>query len=82
MLAQPALAIVIPTTGAIFFYGCEAITENNIISKVLVTTGDILSLPMKGVEILWNRYGSPVIKKVFRIPVILNMTQILKTGSG
>ena len=79
---QPALAIAIPTTGAMFFYGCGAIAGNNTIGKVLVTTGNILALPMKGVEIMWNSYGNPVIQKVFGIPVILNMTQTFKTGPG
>ena len=80
--AQPALAIAIPTTGAMFFYGCGAILGNNTIGKIFVTTGDILALPMKGVEMVWNSYGNPVIHKVFGIPVILNMTQSFKTGPG
>ena len=80
--AQPALAIAIPTTGAMFFYGCGAIAGNNTIGKALVTTGDVLALPMKGVEMMWNSYGNPVIQKVFGIPVILNMTQTFKTGPG
>ena len=80
--AQPALAIAIPTTGAMFFYGCGAVFGNNTIGKVFVTTGDVLALPMKGVEIMWNSYGNPVIQKVFGIPVILNMTQTFKTGPG
>ena len=80
--AQPALAIAIPTTGAIFFYGCGAVFGNNTIGKVLVTTGDVLALPMKGVEVMWNSYGNPVIQKVFGMPVILNMTQTFKIGPG
>lgn len=80
--AQPALAVAIPTTGAIFFYGCGAIAGNNTIGKALVTTGDILALPMKGIEIMWNSYGNPVIQKVFGIPLILNMTQTFKAGPG
>nr|QUS63954.1 hypothetical protein [Haslea silbo] len=80
--AQPALAIAIPTTGAIFFYGCGAIAGNNTIGKALITTGDVLVLPMKGIELMWNSYGNPIIHKVFGIPVILNMTQTLKTGPG
>lgn len=72
--AQPALAIAIPTTGAMFFYGCGAIAGNNTIGKALVTTGDVFALPMKGVEIMWNSYVNRVIRKVFGIPVILNMT--------
>jgi len=80
--AQPALAIAIPTTGAIFFYACGAVFGNNTVAKACVTTGDILALPMKGVEILWNSYGNTAIQKVFGIPVILNMTQGFKTGPG
>ena len=80
--AQPALAVAIPTTGAMFFYGCGAVFGNNMIGKVFVTTGDVLALPMKGVEIMWNSYGNSVIQKVFGIPVILNMTQTFKTGPG
>jgi uncharacterized membrane protein (UPF0136 family) len=80
--AQPMLAVAIPTTGAIFFYGCGAIVGNNAFGKTLVTTGDILAFPMKGVEIMWNSYGNPVIQKVFGIPIILNMTQAFKTGPG
>ena len=80
--AQPMLAVAIPTTGAMFFYGCGAIVGNNTVGKVFVTTGDALALPMKGVEIMWNSYGNPVIQKVFGIPVILNMTQTFKTGPG
>jgi hypothetical protein len=37
---------------------------------------------MKGVEIMRNSYGNPVIQKVFGIPFILNMTQSFKTGPG
>ena len=80
--AQPYLAVAIPTTGAMFFYGCGAIVGNNTIGKALVTTGDILALPMKGVELMWNSYGNLIIQKVFGIPVILNMTQTFKTGPG
>ena len=81
--AQPALAIAISTTGAMFFYGCGAVFGNgSTIGKVLVTTGDVLALPMKGVEIMWNSYGNPVIQKTVGIPVILNMTQTFKTGPG
>jgi hypothetical protein len=80
--AQPMLAIAIPTTGAMFFYGCGAIVGNNTFGKVLVTTGDVLAIPMKGVEIMWNSYGNPVIEKVFGIPLIFNMTQTFKTGPG
>jgi len=80
--AQPILAVAIPTTGAIFFYGCGAIVGNNAFGKTLVTTGDVLAFPMKGVEIMWNSYGNPVIQKVFGIPIILNMTQAFKTGPG
>ena len=80
--AQPALAIAIPTTGAMFFYGCGMVFGDNVVGKALITTGDVLALPMKGVEIMWNSYGNPVIQKVFGIPVILNMTQTFKTGPG
>lgn len=80
--AQPALAVAIPTTGAMFFYGCGAVFGDNVIGKVFVTTGDVLALPMKGVEVMWNSYGNSVIQKVFGTPVILNMTQTFKTGPG
>ena len=80
--AQPYLAVAIPTTGAMFFYGCGAIIGNNQFGKAFVTTGDVLALPMKGVEIMWNSYGNPIIQKVFGIPFILNMTQTFKTGPG
>jgi hypothetical protein len=80
--SQPMLAVAIPTTGAIFFYGCAAIIGNNTVGKVLVTTGDVLSVPMKSFEIMWNSYGNPVIQKVFGVPVVLNMTQSFKTGPG
>jgi len=80
--AQPFLAVAIPTTGAMFFYGCGAIVGNNTVGKALITTGDALALPMKSVEIMWNSYGNPIIQKVFGIPIILNMTQTFKTGSG
>eukprot|EP00957_Ditylum_brightwellii_P135082 10299202-Ditylum_brightwellii.AAC.1 len=61
--AQPYLAVAIPTTGAMFFYGCGAIAGNTKIAKALVTTGDALALPMKGVEIMWNSDGNPIIQK-------------------
>lgn len=80
--AQPALAIALPTAGAIFFYGCGALFRSNTIGKVCVTTADVLALPMKGVEVMCNSYGNPVIQKVFGIPFILNMTQTFKTGPG
>ena len=80
--AQPLLAVAIPTTGAMFFYGCGAIVGNNTVGKALITTGDVLALPMKGVEIIWNSYGNSLTQKVFGIPTILNMTQTFKTGPG
>lgn len=80
--AQPILAVAIPTTGAIFFYGCGAIVGNNTLGKALISTGDVCALPMKGVEIIWNSYGNPVIQKAFGMPIILNMTQSFKTGPG
>ena len=80
--AQPYLAVAIPTTGAMLFYGCGAIIGNNTFGKALINTGDAPALPMKGVEIMWNSYGNPIIQKVFGIPVILNMTQTFKTGPG
>lgn len=81
--AQPMLAVAIPTTGAMFFYGCGAIIgSTNPIGKVFITTGDVLALPMKGVEIMWNSYGNSLTQKVFGIPVIINMTQPFKTGPG
>ena len=80
--AQPLLVVAIPTTGAMFFYGCGTIVGNNTVGKALITTGDILALPMKGVEIMWNSYGNMAVQKVFGIPVILNMTQTFKTGPG
>ena len=80
--AQPLLVVAIPTTGAMFFYGCGVIVGNNTVGKALITTGDILALPMKGVEIMWNSYGNMAVQKVFGMPVILNMTQTFKTGPG
>ena len=65
-----------------FFYGCGTIVGNNTVGKALITTGDILALPMKGVEIMWNSYGNMAVQKVFGMPVILNMTQTFKTGPG
>jgi len=80
--AQPFLAVAVPTTGAMFFYGCGAIVGNNTLGKALITTGDVLALPMKGVEIMWNSYGNSLTQKLFGIPTILNMTQTFKTGPG
>lgn len=80
--AQPFLAVAITTTGAMFFYRCGAITGNNPVGRALVTAGDVLALPIKGIEIMWNSYGNPFIQNVFGIPVILNMTQTFKTGPG
>ena len=80
--AQPMLAVAIPTSGALFFYGCGTIVGNNTVGKSLITAGNVLAFPMRGVEMMWNSYGNPVIQKVFGIPVILNMTQSLKIGPG
>lgn len=80
--SQPALAIALPTTGAIFFYGCGAIVGDNVVGKILVTTGDVLALPMKGCELTWNVYITPLTQRLFGMPVILNMTQTFKTGVG
>lgn len=80
--AEPLLVVAIPTTGAMFFYGCGAIAGNTTVGKVLITTGDMLALPMKGVEIIWNSYGNSVTQKLFGIPTILNLTQTFKTGPG
>jgi hypothetical protein len=78
--AQPIMVVAILMTGALFFYGCGTIVGNNLVGKVLITAGDALALPIKGVEIMWNSYANPVIQKVFGIPVTLNLTQTLKTG--
>jgi len=80
--AQPFLAVAILTTGVMLFFGCGAIVGNNTVGKTLVTTGDALAISMKAVEIMWNSYKNPVIQKVFRIPLILNMTQTFKTELG
>ena len=50
--AQPFFIVAIPNKDAILFYGCGVIVVNNTIGKALVTTGYILVLPMKGVEII------------------------------
>ena len=39
--------------------------ENTLIEKALISTGDALAFPMKGVEMLWNSYENVVIQKVF-----------------
>lgn len=80
--AEPMLAIALPTTGAIFFYGCAAIAGNHTVGRVCASTGDICATPMKGVEIMWNSYVTPACQKIFGFPVILNMTQIFKTSFG
>ena len=80
--AQPALALAIPTCGAMFFYGLGTIAGNGTISRGLITTGDLLAMPMRGVELLWNSYGNPVVYRLFGFPLIMNMTQIFKTGHG
>ena len=43
------------------FYGYAAIIGNNIIGKGFITTGDVLALLMKSVEIMWNSYGNSII---------------------
>jgi hypothetical protein len=63
--AQPFLAVAILTTGAMFFYGCGAIVGNTRIRKALITTGKVLALSMKDMEILWNSYGNSVTQKLF-----------------
>lgn len=80
--AQPILAIAIPTTGAMFFYGCATIAANTTLGKVLTSTGDVLAFPLKGMETLWNSYINRSVQKIFGIPIILNMTQAFKTGQG
>jgi len=80
--AQPALAVAVPTMGAIFFYGCALVTGNSTVGRVCTTAGDICAFPMKGVELIWNRYANPISQQLFGIPIILNMTQTYKTGSG
>ena len=75
--AQPFLAVAIPTTGAMFFYGCGAIVGNNTVGKALITTGDVLALPMKGVEIIWNSYGNRVIQKLDRVIPFKNYRNML-----
>ena len=80
--SQPALVIALPFTGAMFFYGCGAIAGNNTIGKYLTTAGDVLALPMKAVELTWNRYINPVSIKILGVPTILNLTQAFKTGPG
>lgn len=80
--AQPLLAVAVPTTGAMFFYGCDCMVGNNALGKALTTTGDILAVPMKVIEILWNSYGNHYAQKYLGIPTLLNMTQSFKTGPG
>jgi hypothetical protein len=50
--AQLMFATAIPTTSAIFFYSFGAIAGNNTFGKALITTGDVLAFPMKGVKIM------------------------------
>lgn len=80
--SQPGLIFAIPTIGAMFFYSCRTVVGNNAIGKALTTTGYVLALPMKGLEIMWNSYGNAVTQRVFGILVILNITQTFKTGPG
>ncbi len=64
--AQPILVVAISTTGAIFFYGCGAIIGDNTVGKVFVTAGDVLAVPMKGVEIMWNSCGIHILLLEFK----------------
>lgn len=63
--AQWILAIAISTTRAIFFYECATITGNSRIKKIITSTRDILALPMKGTEMIWNSYINSLIYKIF-----------------
>ena len=62
--------------------GLQILRAQPALTIAIPTTGDVLALPMKSVEIMWNSYGNLVIQKFFGIPVILNMTQTFKTGPG
>lgn len=80
--AQPAMVIALPTTGAMFFYGCSALVGNNPVGRICGTTADILALPMRGIELAWNTYVNAATVKLFGVPTILNLTQTFKTGPG
>jgi hypothetical protein len=80
--AQSFLAIAIANIGSLFFHACSLITVENLVGKTLSTTVDVLALPMRSFEIMWNSYGNTVIQKIFGIPVIFNLTQTVKRESG
>ena len=81
--AQPLMYVSLPLLGSMFCYGCATLFANNtMVAKFFNTGGDVLALPMKCLEVTWNAYGNPVIHKTLGIPVILNLTQTFKTGTG
>lgn len=80
--SQPLMLVTVPMVGAIFFHGCGVIAGPNIIGKSCNSIAYVLSLPMRGVELTYNVYISPLINATTTIPTILNLTQQLMRGPG
>jgi hypothetical protein len=80
--AQPFLVVAVPTVGAIFFYSCGSIIGNNTVGKVFNTVGNVLSFPMVGTELVYNRYIGPFLNSTIGVKTVLNLTQQIKRGPG
>ena len=79
---QPLLVVALPTVGAIFFYGTGAVLGNNFGGRLCNSIGYTLSLPMRGIEAVYNVYAAPFINTTLGLPTILNVTSQLQQGPG
>jgi len=52
--AQPLLIVAIPTVGAIFFHGCDAIAGQNLVGHTCNSIGNALNYPMRLCEMIYN----------------------------
>jgi hypothetical protein len=80
--AQPLILVALPSVGAMFFHGCGTLLGNTTYGRTCNTVGNILNLPMAGVELIYNVYGAPIVNATFGIPTILNYTKQAKRGIG
>jgi len=81
--ANPALSFIgIPLLGGVFFAGCERICHNTPLQPAFAAARDVCLIPPKIVEIAYNSVIATGLKYAFNIDAPLNLTSVLRFGSG
>lgn len=80
--SSPALLIIVPLVGGIFFGSLERLGANTPAQPVLILARDACLIPLKIAEIIYNHMTIGPILRVFGIDAPLNVTSMLKFGAG